>query len=410
MGESAGIRRFRIQIPQADLDDLRGRLARTRWPRQPPGVGWARGVPLGYLQELAGYWADGFDWRAQEARLNQLPQFRTTIDGQPIHFLHLPSPEPSALPLLVIHGWPSSPVEFLKIIAPLTDPAATGGDPGDGFHLVIPSLPGYGFSTPVAELGWGNLYRVAGALGELMGRLGYGRYGVQGTDVGAGVAGMLAMAAPGPVAGVHLTGTTAGMAFGPPIPLAGLSPADRARAERFNTYQADQLGYLHLQATRPQTLAYGLNDSPAGQLAWIIEKFHDWTDPAAERPEDAVDRDQLLTNVSVFWFTGAGASSAHATYEGIQAWRELATDQPAPAPGGHNPQPPDPPPDPPTGPPTGVAVFAADTTIRALLDPDATMHWSQFDRGGHFPAMETPDLLVNDLRTFFRPLRMKESS
>jgi pimeloyl-ACP methyl ester carboxylesterase len=401
MGETTEIRRFRIEISQAYLDDLRGRLARTRWPDEPPGVGWTRGVPLGYLQELAAYWADGFDWRKQEARLNELPQFVTSIDGQDIHFLHLRSPEPSALPLLVIHGWPSSPVEFLKIIEPLTDPAASGGAPGDGFHLVIPSLPGYGFSTPVAELGWGSLFRVAGVFGELMGRLGYGRYGVQGTDVGAGVAGMLAMADPRRVAGVHLTGTTAGMAFGPPIELEGLSVADRARAERFNAYQADQLGYLHLQATRPQTLAYALNDSSAGQLAWIIEKFHDWTDPAAELPEDAVDRDQLLTNVSVFWFTGAGASSAHATYEGMQAWRQMAA-QPAQEPAAHD--------DAPPGPPTGVAVFAADTTIRALLDPGATMHWSEFDRGGHFPAMEAPDLLVGDVRAFFRPLRMKESS
>ena len=405
MGEATAIRPFRIDIPQADLDDLLGRLARTRWPDQPPGTGWTRGVPLGYLKELAAYWADGFDWRKQEAELNELPQFVTTIDGQDIHFLHVRSPEPSALPLLVIHGWPSSPVEFLRVIEPLTDPAASGGVPGNAFHLVIPSLPGYGFSTPVAEPGWGNLFRVAGAFGDLMGRLGYTRYGVQGTDVGAGVAGMLAMADPGPVAGVHLTGTTAGMAFGPPIELERLSVADRARAERFNAYQADQLGYLHLQTTRPQTLAYALNDSPAGQLAWITEKFHDWTDPAAELPDDAVDRDQLLCGVSVFWFTGAGASSAHATYEGMQAWRQMAARQAA-EPGGHDAQQPDAP----TGPPTGVAVFAADTTIRSLLDPGASMHWSEFDRGGHFPAMEAPDLLVEDLRAFFRPLRPKEGS
>jgi epoxide hydrolase len=193
MDETTAIRPFRIDIPQADLDDLLGRLARTRWPDQPPGTGWTRGVPLGYLKELAAYWADGFDWRKQEAELNELPQFVTTIDGQDIHFLHVRSPEPSALPLLVIHGWPSSPVEFLRVIEPLTDPAASGGVPGNAFHLVIPSLPGYGFSIPVAEPGWGNLFRVAGAFGDLMGRLGYTRYGVQGTDVGAGVAGMLAM-------------------------------------------------------------------------------------------------------------------------------------------------------------------------------------------------------------------------
>jgi epoxide hydrolase len=398
MGETTEIRPFRIEIPQADLDDLRQRLAHTRWPDEPPGVGWTRGVPLDYLKELAAWWADGFDWRRQEAKLNELPQFVTTIDGQDIHFLHVRSSNPAALPLLVTHGWPSSPVEFLRVIEPLTDPAAGGGDPADAFHLVIPSLPGYGFSTPVREPGWGNLFRVAQAWTELMRRLGYDRYGVQGTDVGAGVAGMLAMVDPGRVVGVHLTGTTAGMAFGPPIELDGLAGADRARAERFNTYQQDQLGYLHLQATRPQTLAYALNDSPAGQLAWIIEKFHDWTDPAAELPEDAVDRDQLLTAVSVYWFTGSGASSAHATYEGMQAWRQMAARQ-AQEPTAHDDAAAE------AGPPTGVAVFAADTTIRSLLDPDQTMHWSQFDRGGHFPAMETPDLLVGDLRTFFHHLR-----
>jgi epoxide hydrolase len=402
MGDTTEIRPFRIAIPQADLDD---RLARTRWPDEPPSIGWTRGVPRNYLKQLSTYWADSFDWRKQEAKLNELPQFVTTIDSQDIHFLHVRSPEPSALPLLVTHGWPSSPVEFLQVIDPLTDPAVHGGDPADAFHLVIPSLPGYGFSTPVREPGWGNLFRVAQAWAELMGRLSYARYAVQGTDVGAGVAGMLAMVDPGRIAGVHLTGTAAGMPFGPPIELDGLSEADRARAERYHAFQADGLGYLHIQATRPQTLAYALNDSPVGQLAWIVEKFKEWTDPASELPEDAVDRDQLLTGVSVSWFTGAGASSAHATYEGMQAWREIAARQAADPtgdqewPDGAG-----------SGPPTGVAVFAADTTIRSLLDPAGTMHWSEFDRGGHFPAMEVPDLLVGDIRAFFRPLRTKESS
>ena len=405
MGDTTEIRPLRIDIHQADIDDLHARLARTRWPDQPPGTGWSRGVPLGYLKELAAYWAEGFDWRKQEAKLNELPQFIATIDGQPIHFLHVRSAEPSALPLLLTHGWPSSPVEFLKLIDPLTDPAAHGGEAADAFHLVIPSLPGYGFSTPVREPGWGNLLRVAQAWAELMGRLGYERYAVQGTDVGAGVAGMLPMVDAGRVAGVHLTGTTAGMPFDPPIALEGLSAADRARAERFNAYQTDQLGYLHIQATRPQTLAYALNDSPAGQLAWIVEKFREWTDPSAELPTDAVDRDQLLTGVSIYWFTGSGASSAHATYEGMQAWRQIAARE-AQDPGAHS----ESSADERSGPPTAVAVFAADTTIRSLLDPANTMHWSEFDRGGHFPAMEAPDLLVDDLRAFFRPLRMKESS
>jgi epoxide hydrolase len=391
------IRPFCIDISQADLDDLKDRIARTRWPQELPGVGWSRGVALDYLKELAEYWADGFDWREQEEKLKEFPQFITTIDGQDIHFLHVCSPEPDALPLILTHGWPSSPVEFLKVIGLLTDPRAHDGDPNDAFHVVIPSLPGYGFSTPVRETGWGNLFRVAQTWVELMSRLGYERYAVQGTDVGAGVAGMLAMIDPERVVGTHLTGTAAGMPFGPPVDLDGLSEADKARGERFNEFQTDGLGYLHMQATRPQTLAYSLNDSPVGQLAWIVEKFQEWTDPGANLPEDAVDRDQMLTNVTIFWFTGGGASSAHATYEGMQAWRETAAQQSQEADTHEGVQ---------SGPPTGVAVFAADNTIRSLMDPMGEIkHWSEFDRGGHFPAMEVPDLLAKDIQTFFRYLR-----
>ncbi|NTU83190.1 MAG: epoxide hydrolase 1 [Chloroflexales bacterium] len=388
---------FTIHIPQAALEDLQDRLRRTRWPAEWAAVGWSRGVPVDYLQALVEYWRTSYDWRGNEAALNQWPQFMTEIDGQPIHFLHVRSPEPDALPLIITHGWPSSPVEFLKVIAPLSNPRAYGGAASDAFHLVIPSLPGYGFSTPVHGVGWGNLFRVAQAWAELMRRLGYQRYGVQGTDVGSGVAGALAMIAADRVAGVHLTGTIAAMPFGPPVVLEGLTGADAARGERFNRYQAEGLGYLHMQATRPQTLAYALNDSPVGQLAWIVEKFQEWTDPSAERPEDAVDRDQLLTNVSLYWFTGTGASSAHATYEGMQAYREMVARQSQGA-GAHQQVPP--------GPPRGVAVFAADTTIRSLLDPGATIaHWAEYERGGHFPAMEVPDLLVGDLQRFFRGLR-----
>ncbi|MGH3029685.1 MAG: epoxide hydrolase family protein [Gaiellaceae bacterium] len=392
MSADADIRPFRIDIPQADLDDLKARLSRTRWPDERPDVGWSRGVPLDYLKELAGYWADTFNWREQEAKLNDVPQFVASFDGQDVHFLHVRSPEPEALPLMLVHGWPSSPVEFLDVIGPLANPRAHGGDPRDAFHLVLPSLPGYGFSTPLRANGWGNLFRVAQAWAELMSRLGYERYAVHGTDVGSGVAGLLAMIEPEPVVGVHLAGTVAAMPFGPPVELDGLSAADRARGERFNAYQADGIGYLHLQATRPQTLAYSLSDSPVGQLAWIVEKFQEWTDPAAELPDQAVDRDRLLTMVSIYWFTGSGASSAHATYEGVQAWRELAARQPE---GSHDPAPP--------GPPTGVAVFAADTTIRRIMDPlGAIEHWSEYDRGGHFPAIEAPDLLAADIQTFFR--------
>jgi pimeloyl-ACP methyl ester carboxylesterase len=397
MTNQSEIRPFRIEIPPADLDDLRSRLASTRWPAQPRVGDWSRGVPVGYLKDLAGYWATGFDWRAQEAALNEIPQFMTEIDGQTIHFLHAASPEPGALPLILTHGWPSSPVEFAKLIGPLTDPRAHGGDPADAFHVVVPSLPGYGFSNPIGPAGY-NLFGVAQAWATLMSRLGYDRYAAMGTDVGSGVAGMLPIVDPQRVIGVHVSGSAAAPPFSPALDPDGLSAADRVRAERFNKFLQDGLGYLTLQSTRPQTLAYSLNDSPAGQLAWIVEKFYEWTDPAAALPEDAVDRDQLLTNVSIFWFTGSGASAAHAVYEGMQAWRAYAA-QPASGEGEQWPQQQ-------AGPPTGVAVFAADTTIRSLMDPLGKItHWSEYDRGGHFAAMEVPDLLTGDIRTFCRPLR-----
>jgi epoxide hydrolase len=392
------IRPFRIEIPQADLEDLRSRLARTRWPGRPRVDDWSRGVPLAYLRQLAEYWGTGFDWRAQEAALNRIPQFTTVIDEQLIHFFHVRSPEPGALPMILTHGWPSSPVEFTRLVGPLTDPRRHGGDPADAFDVILPSLPGYGFSNPIGPAGF-NLFGVAGFWAELMRRLGYQRYVVQGTDVGSGVAGMLPMVDAGHVAGVHLSGTGAAAPFGPPVELDGLSAPDRARAERFNRFREDGLGYLILQSTRPQTLAYALNDSPAGQLAWIVEKFREWTDPAAALPEDAVDRDQLLTNVSIFWFTGSGASSAHAVYEGMQAWRAFAAQQEqGEAQQWEGPDP--------SRPPTGVAVFAADSTIRSLMDPFGRIeHWSEYDRGGHFAAMEVPDLLTTDIRAFCRPLR-----
>jgi epoxide hydrolase len=391
------IRPFRIEIPQTDLHDLHDRLDRTRWSDDLPGVaGWDRGVPAAYLRELATYWRTGFDWRAWEARVNDLPQYVADIDGQQIHFVHVRSADPDAVPLLLTHGWPSSFVEFLEVVGPLTDPAAHGGDPGGAFHVVIPSLPGFGFSTPLREAGWGNLFRVAGAWAELMSRLGYERFAAHGGDVGAGVTGMLSVLAPDRVLGAHTTGPTP-YPFGPPLDTDGLTEVDRARAERFNAYQRDGLGYLHLQSTRPQTVSHLLTDSPAGQLAWIVEKFREWTDPKAALPEDAVDRDQLLANVSVYWFTRSGASAAHITYEGMQAFRQFVEERGAD--GGGDPTAG-------LGVPTGVAVFAADVTVRSVVDPGAAIsHWSEYDRGGHFPAMEVPDLLVGDLRRFFGTLR-----
>jgi epoxide hydrolase len=401
MTDTVDITPFRIAVPQADLDDLADRLARTRWPRTPAGDDWSRGVPLGYLKELSSYLADRFDWRKQEAALNEVPQFVTAIDGQDIHFLHVRSPEPDALALVLTHGWPSSTVEFLKVIGPLTDPRAHGGDPADAFHVVVPSLPGYGFSTPDAA-----------GVGQPV----PGRPGVVRADESAGLRPLRGprdrrrlrcrgdarhdgcrpggWCAPDRDGGGDAAGTR---------PRGGrLSETDRARAERFNEFQADGLGYLHLQATRPQTLAYSLADSPVGQLAWIVEQFHEWTDPAADRPEGAVDRDQLLTNVSISWFRGAGPSSAHATYEGMQVWRAMAAQESGWGGEGEAEH---------VGPPTGVAVFAADTTIRSVMDPSgAIAHRSEFDTGGHFPAMEVPDLLAGDIRAFFRSLRKSADS
>jgi epoxide hydrolase len=378
---------FTVNIPQADLDDLRDRLARTRWTGELPGVGWSRGVPLHYLKGLAEYWRIGFDWRAQEAALNAFPQFMTEIDGQPIHFIHARSPEPDALPLVLTHGWPGSIVEFLEIIGPLTDPRAHGGDPADAFHVVIPSLPGFGFSGPTREAGW-ETGRIARAWAELMAGLGYDRYGAQGGDFGAFVSPELGRAAPDRVVGVHVNAATYGfIPFGEvgEEELASLTDAERARIERLNRYNSEGNGYFQIQATRPQTLAYGLHDSPAGQLAWIVEKFKEWTYPADALPEAAISRDRILANVTLYWLTGTAGSSANLYYESMHAgtWHE----EPATT-------------------PTGVAVFAEDIAIRRYAEwGHNIVHWSEFERGGHFAAMEAPGLLVGDIRAFFRGLR-----
>src|SRR5919199_2024991 len=371
---------FRVSIPKADLEDLQERLARTRWPDELPGVGWGRGVPLGYLKELTEYWQDGYDWRQWEAKLNKYPQFTTTIDGQNVHFLHVRSPEPDAFPLIISHGYPSSVVEFLSIIGPLTDPRAHGGDPADAFHVVAPSLPGFGFSRPTREVGW-DTRRIARAWAELMSRLGYQRYGAQGGDTGAIVSPELGRIAADHVVGVHANGLTV-FPSGDTAELGDLTDGERARLARLQQRSQDGLGYAMIQSTRPQTLAYNLADSPAGQLAWIVEKFKEWTDPAAELPEDAVDRDQLLTNITLYWLTNTGGSSAQIYYEGRSSWGQPAQRSAVP---------------------TGVAVFPDDFSIRRLVEREHTIvHWAEFDRGGHFAAVEAPDLLVGDVRTFFR--------
>ncbi|GIH99895.1 epoxide hydrolase family protein [Planobispora takensis] len=375
------ITEFRIDIPQADLDDLRDRLARTRWPSEVPGAGWSRGVPLDYLRELADYWADGYDWRVHEARLNEFPQYVTEIDGTTVHFLHVRSPHAEATPLLLTHGWPGSVVEFLDVIEPLTRPE----DPADAFHLVIPSIPGFGFSGPAREAGW-NLGRIAAAWAELMSRLGYERFGAQGGDWGSGISREVGLLCPERVIGVHLNYLLT-FPSGDPEETAALTEEEKRRLGGLKRFEDELSGYMYLQATRPQTLAYALNDSPVGQLAWIVEKFKDWTD-AEDVPEEAVDRDRLLTNVMLYWLTGTAGSSAQIYYEFAQAWAmpQMLTV------------------------PTGLALFPAEVAppIRAWAErTNAIVHWSEFDRGGHFAAMEEPDLLVADVRAFFRGLRSR---
>jgi epoxide hydrolase len=381
------IRPFRIDVPQSVLDDLADRLARTRWPEEIPGVGWSRGVPVDYLKDLAEYWRTSYDWRKNEAMLNEYPQFTTTIDGTNVHFLHVRSPEPDALPLVLTHGWPGSVVEFLKVIGPLSDPRGHGGDPADAFHLVMPSIPGFGFSGPTGEPGW-SAERTAGAWAQLMSRLGYERYGAQGGDMGQFVSVDLGRADPDHVVGVHVNAATYGF-----IPFGEVSDEDRSsltdlertRLERLGGWNAEGSGYFQIQATKPLTIAYALHDSPVGQLAWIVEKFKEWTHPADQLPETAIDRDHMLTDVTVYWVTGTIGSSAQMYYENMHSgtWPEG-----------------------PATTPTGVAAFAEDVSIRRYAEQaNNIVHWSDFDRGGHFAAMEAPELLVGDVREFFRRFR-----
>ncbi|WP_189943402.1 epoxide hydrolase family protein [Streptomyces aurantiogriseus] len=382
---------FRIDIPQESLDDLHARLAATRWPDELPGVGWSRGVPVAYLKDLAAYWRTDFDWRAQEAALNAHPQFLTTIDGQTLHFLHVRSPEPDATPLMLLHGWPGSVVDFLDVIGPLSDPRAHGGDPAGAFHLVVPSLPGFGFSTPLAGPGM-NAARMAALLTRLMSRLGYDRYGVQGYDTGSWVAPEMGRQAPDAVLGVHVNALLT-FPVGAEGEMDGLTEVEQ---RRWQAMQDVNDGYLQCNAKRPQTVAYGLTDSPVGQLAWIVEKFKELTAPEDGLPEDSVSRDRFLTDVSLYWFTGTAASAAQIYYEEIsaKAWDETAAEawDGGPADGWS------------TGPgvPTAVLVSTRDVTIRPWAERDHhVVRWTELDRGGHFLSLEAPELLVDDVRAFF---------
>lgn len=383
MSHGSEITPFSIAVPQAELDDLRDRLRRARWPDELPDVGWSFGVPLSYVQELVQRWGTSYDWRAWETKLNQFPQFTTEIDGATVHFLHVRSPVAAALPLVVTLGWPSSFAEILDVVAPLNDPQVHGGDRADAFHLVVPSIPGFGFSGPTRERGW-DVARVAKAWAELMRRLGYDRYGAQGGDWGALISPELGRVDADHVVGVHVNAASAG--FMPSLPVseadrAKLNDAEKARVAQLQRFQSESLGYAQLQGTRPQTLAYALTDSPVGQLAWNVDLFRAFKQAPGELD---IAPEQVLTNASIYWLTRTAGSSARLYRESTSAWR----------------------PRPPSTVPTGVAVFPGDSAIRLFAERSNTIvHWSEFTRGGHYPALQAPDLYVQDLRAFFRAVR-----
>jgi pimeloyl-ACP methyl ester carboxylesterase len=373
---------FTYQAPQSALDDLRQRLARARWPEREPVDDWSQGVPLARLRALVDYWRTDYDWRRCEALLNGFDQYRTEIDGLGIHFLHVRSPHPDALPVIITHGWPGAVIEFLKTIGPLTDPTAHGGEGGDAFHVVAPSLPGFGFSDKPAERGW-NAERIARAWAELMRRLAYDRYVAQGGDWGSVVTTEMARRPPAGLAAIHLN-----MPFvvPDPVPTEGLSADEQRAVDAYQRFLSDGFGYFQLQATRPQTIGYALTDSAVGQAAWIYEKFHAWTDNDGV-PEAALTRDEMLDVITLYWLTETAASSArmyleNAAVVGAPPVIEL---------------------------PVGCSIFPreivpAPRRWAERVYPDL-IYWNELDRGGHFAAFEQPELFAQELRACFRSLR-----
>lgn len=374
---------FNIRMDDSDLEDLRVRLGRTRYPDQIEGTGWEAGIPITYLRELVEYWSDTYDWRREEDRLNGFDHFRTRIQGQSIHFIHARSPHEDAFPLLLTHGWPGSVVEFLDVIPRLTDPLAHGGRAADAFHVVAPSLPGYGFSEPPRTRGW-DVRRIAQAFIGLMARLDYGRYGAQGGDWGAQVTTRIGALDPHHCAAIHLN-MPVGIRPASPGPLTEQEQVDLADMARFTREEA---AYANEQGTKPQTLGVGLNDSPAGLLAWIVEKFRAWSD-CDGHPENCFSRDQLLTNVMLYWMTQTSTSSARLYWETNQSG-VLTEALPF------------------IDVPTGVARYPKEILRwpRSWVERQYNVvHWAVLARGGHFAAIEQPDLFVEDLRSFVRTVR-----
>jgi pimeloyl-ACP methyl ester carboxylesterase len=373
------IRPYRIDVPNAVLDDLKERLARTRWPDAETVDDWSQGIPLAYTRDLAAYWADGYDWRPREAALNRFDHHLTEIDGLDIHFIHQRSPHDDALPLLITHGWPGSIAEFQKVIVPLVNP--TSGRAEDAFHVICPSLPGYGFSGKPSRTGWG-VDKIAQVWDTLMVRLGYDRYGAQGGDWGAAVTTQIGRNR-GHCIAIHLNMPIAR----PPAGSGGgdLTEDEQQALAAFAEHRKWGTGYSKQQSTRPQTLGYGLVDSPVGQLAWVVEKFWAWTD-CDGHPENVLSRDELLDNVMLYWVTGSGASSARLYWE---SFNRFVTDGRVDL-------------------PTGVAAFPKEIlrTPRRWCEAAYNItHWSTMPRGGHFAAFEQPELFVDDVRAFFATVR-----
>lgn len=384
------IQPFKIAVPQTTLDDLRARLAAARWPDEAEGTGWNYGTNLGYLKELVDYWQHSYDWRAQEAKLNQFAQFRAEVDGQNIHFIHIRGKGPNPTPLLLLHGWPDSFYRFYKIIPMLIDPASYGGNLEDSFDVIVPSLPGFGFSDRPNFSGGMKSLRSAGLLSKLMYEvLGYQRYAVAGGDIGSRVTRLLALAHPEQVLGIHLTdiGFPREIAFPPDVP--NPSPAEGRFLGLAQMWFFQEGAYAALQTTKPQTISYALSDSPVGLAGWIVEKFRAWSDCDGEI-EKSYTQDELLTNIMIYWVTGTISSSARLYREdSLQSAPQLSIGQYIEV-------------------PTGVATFPKDLTMppRELGERFLRVaRWTEMPRGGHFAALEEPDLLAEDLRAFFRPLR-----
>jgi len=370
---------FTIAVPDADLADLRDRLSRVRWPDDETVDDWSQGAPLAYVRDLCDYWRTSYDWRVVESKLNALGQFRAEVDGLGVHFLHVRSPHDGAMPLVLTHGWPGSIVEFLKVVGPLTDPTAHGGSADDAFHVVCPSLPGYGWTDQPTETGWG-VPKIAAAWTSLMGELGYDRFGAQGGDWGSMVTSAIGANHADHVTGIHLN-----MAIALPTSMDDLTEAETSALAGMQHYQQWDSGYSKQQSTRPQTVGYGLADSPAGQCAWILEKLWAWTDCDGD-PANALTRDEMLDDITLYWLTNTAASSARLYWESF----ESGSLDPVPV-------------------PTGISVFPKEifrTSERWARNRFTDLrHFNTLDEGGHFAAWEQPATFVDEVRTFFRTVR-----